>query len=60
MTVAVEKNLGDEFIMPMTETLYVRAKIADAPLIVELGSRTMIEKTCEGKILSQKLVSLYF
>ena len=41
------KKLGDlDVIMPMTDTLYLRAKIdVEAPLIIELGAGTMMEKT---------------
>ena len=34
--------------MPMTDTLYVRATIVDAPMVVELGAGTLMEKTPEG------------
>jgi len=41
------KKLGDlDVIMPMTDTLYLRAKIdVEAPLLIELGAGTMMEKT---------------
>jgi len=41
--------MGDtEIMVPMTNTLLVRGKMVDSPLLVELGGGVLIEKSVEG------------
>ena len=42
-------DMGDtEIMVPMTNTLLVRGKMVDSPLLVELGGGVLMEKSVEG------------
>ena len=38
-----------EIMVPMTNTLLIRGKMVDAPMMVELGGGILMEKNTEGK-----------
>ena len=39
-----------EIMVPMTNTLLIRGKMVDAPMMVELGGGILMEKNTEGRI----------
>jgi len=47
-----------EIMVPMTNTLLIRGKMVDAPMMVELGGGILMEKNTEGRqTLNKKLTS---
>ena len=40
-----------EIMVPMTNTLLIRGKMVDAPMMVELGGGILMEKNTEGKVI---------
>ena len=42
-----------EIMVPMTNTLLIRGKMVDAPMMVELGGGILMEKNTEGKLISR-------
>ena len=48
-----------EIMVPMTNTLLIRGKMVDAPMMVELGGGILMEKNTEGKT-SLKLCIFYW
>ena len=47
-----------EIMVPMTNTLLIRGKMVDAPMMVELGGGILMEKNTEGRqILNKKMTS---
>ena len=45
-----------EIMVPMTNTLLIRGKMVDAPMMVELGGGILMEKNTEGRqTLNKKL-----
>ena len=46
-----------EIMVPMTNTLLIRGKMVDAPMMVELGGGILMEKNTEGsQILDSNLI----
>ena len=40
-----------EIMVPMTNTLLIRGKMVDAPMMVELGGGILMEKNTEGNVI---------
>ena len=53
-----------EIMVPMTNTLLIRGKMVDAPMMVELGGGILMEKNTEGKVIPLanpgKLIQKFF
>ena len=50
----MEKGETD-IMVPMTNTLLIRGKMVDSPMMVELGGGILMEKSTEGKNYIHKL-----
>ena len=49
-----------EIMVPMTNTLLIRGKMVDAPMMVELGGGILMEKSTEGKASVRFLLASNF
>ena len=49
-----------EIMVPMTNTLLIRGKMVDAPMMVELGGGILMEKSTEGKTSVRSSLSSNF